>query len=78
MSICQSCDRYEAGQRPTCRECGCDLLLKLRFATEECPLKKWLATKKVSMSDFKEGITRIRGGCGSCGGASSADAVDGE
>jgi Family of unknown function (DUF6171) len=38
LSICESCDRLENGR---CKECSCFVKLKVRLATEKCPLSKW-------------------------------------
>jgi hypothetical protein len=40
MSICRSCDKYDESQK-RCRECGCMLEHKVKFALDSCPLKKW-------------------------------------
>lgn len=42
LSICESCDRFKRENR-TCLECGCYMDIKASWASEECPLKKWLA-----------------------------------
>ena len=46
LSICRGCEFYnnENPKRPTCKECGCFLLVKAGWASESCPLKKWVAT----------------------------------
>lgn len=56
LEICRSCDKYtESPMGPQCKECGCLLNIKTGWASEECPLKKWLAEKSAPKSD-----------CGSC------------
>jgi len=42
LAICQSCDQYDADQK-RCRLCGCKTSIKLRMASEHCPLDdpKW-------------------------------------
>lgn len=39
LAICQKCDQYDANSQK-CRVCGCRAV-KLRMATERCPLAKW-------------------------------------
>lgn len=38
LTICRACPSYSQGQ---CKECGCVLMIKTKFAAEKCPLKKW-------------------------------------
>ncbi len=38
LSICETCSER---QDEICIQCGCHLPLKARWATQECPLKKW-------------------------------------
>jgi hypothetical protein len=42
LSICEACPEYDA-ERKRCKKCGCFAALKLRLATEHCPLEppKW-------------------------------------
>lgn len=39
--VCKSCDKFfhAIGH---CRVCGCYMKLKVKIATQTCPLKKWL------------------------------------
>jgi hypothetical protein len=45
LAICQACEHYTQGR---CRKCGCRvsnapaLINKIRMATENCPIGKWL------------------------------------
>jgi hypothetical protein len=55
LEVCRACDRYDAAQ-VRCKECGCFLAAKTRWAAEACPLGKWGP------------IVRAPEGCGSCGG----------
>lgn len=46
LDICKSCDQYkESPLGPQCQNCGCLLNVKTGWASEQCPLKKWLAEK---------------------------------
>lgn len=38
INICNNCEK-KVGDN--CLECGCILAIKARWATEDCPLKKW-------------------------------------
>jgi Family of unknown function (DUF6171) len=38
LAICNSCDRLKNGR---CQECSCIVALKVRLATEKCPIGKW-------------------------------------
>lgn len=40
MDVCRMCDRYSE-RRKRCKECGCFLEVKVKFASSECPLNKW-------------------------------------
>jgi hypothetical protein len=40
LNICNSCDRFNI-KNITCKECGCFLMIKARWASEKCPLDKW-------------------------------------
>ena len=48
LQICRDCEHYnnENPQHPRCNECGCFLLVKTSWASESCPLQKWVATEK--------------------------------
>lgn len=57
LEICKACDKYiEAPMGPQCKECGCLLNVKAGWASEQCPLKKWLA----------ETTAPQKSNCGSC------------
>ena len=45
LSICRDCEFYNTDnpKHPRCNECGCFLMVKASWATESCPLKKWVA-----------------------------------
>lgn len=44
LEICRACDKHtETPMGPQCKECGCLLNIKAGWASEQCPLKKWLA-----------------------------------
>lgn len=43
QAICDVCPEWDAQQR-RCTKCGCGGI-KLAFATESCPIGKWLATE---------------------------------
>jgi hypothetical protein len=60
LAICRECDRYDETQ-VRCRECGCYLVEKTSWITEQCPLSppKWGPLVPPSGS----------AGCGGCGGA---------
>mgnify|MGYP003149885345 CR=1 FL=1 len=38
FTICRGCPELRGF---ICKVCGCNLKLKTKFLTEECPLKKW-------------------------------------
>lgn len=40
LEICRACDQFDAAT-VTCRQCGCNLKLKTRLRTGECPQGKW-------------------------------------
>jgi len=45
-STCRACDQWDAtalNNTGRCRKCGCSTWVKLRMATERCPLGKWEA-----------------------------------
>ena len=58
LNICRGCEKYndENKSNPTCNECGCPLETKASWASEACPIKKWLPV-----------ATQSNGGCGGCG-----------
>lgn len=58
LSICAACQHYDA-EANRCRVCGCFLGVKVTMATEECPLRKWVAVA------INKGPTGTCGGCGS-------------
>lgn len=42
LAVCNTCDRHSNdGIFSRCGECGCFLSVKVRMATETCPLGKW-------------------------------------
>lgn len=47
LSVCKKCPKYDELQH-RCKECGCPLGSKVKFALDSCPLKKW----KESDSDW--------------------------
>lgn len=57
--ICGSCDKLNPERR--CSECGCYVDVKAKWASEECPLKKWVAIANDQSSESEKS-----GGCG-CG-----------
>ena len=47
LDICRSCDKFDAkafNGTGRCSLCGCSTVLKLKMATEKCPIDKWLPT----------------------------------
>lgn len=38
LSICKNCDFYQDG---SCKQCGCNLNVKVTWASESCPIGKW-------------------------------------
>lgn len=40
LKICQSCDKLNKALG-ICKECGCIVNLKTRFAVAQCPIDKW-------------------------------------
>ena len=57
MEICKKCEFYQADGNPTCAKCGCFLKVKTAWASESCPIGKW-------MSNFNKSTAPS---CGSCG-----------
>tara|TARA_R110000751_G_scaffold265734_1_gene364810 strand:- start:28 stop:393 length:366 start_codon:yes stop_codon:yes gene_type:complete len=57
MEICKGCEFYKSDGNPTCGKCGCFLKAKVAWASESCPIGKW-------MSNFNRSTSS---GCGSCG-----------
>ena len=55
--ICEQCDQVSRKngmptgatilKGDTCLECGCKVLEKIKYATEACPLDKWMEIKNV-------------------------------
>jgi hypothetical protein len=46
LKICNNCDNFDAAAfkgTGRCKLCGCSTMLKLKMATEKCPIDKWLA-----------------------------------
>lgn len=56
LSICKACEYYKDG---TCihKDCGCILDIKCKWASEECPEKKWLRLEP----------QKKKSGCSACG-----------
>ena len=42
MLICQSCDFFDESS-DRCNHCGCFLKIKTSWASEKCPIDKWLS-----------------------------------
>lgn len=40
LAVCQSCPACDQSAM-VCRDCGCRLLLKARWASETCPQERW-------------------------------------
>ena len=40
MDICKRCDYYSPRQS-RCKQCGCFLSHKIKFAISKCPIEKW-------------------------------------
>ena len=40
LNICKACEKYDSlfGR---CKECGCFMILKVKFSKTKCPLNKW-------------------------------------
>jgi len=45
LSICKSCE-FLIESTVQCAKCGCFLAIKTKWATEKCPIDKWLATEE--------------------------------
>ena len=60
LAACATCDYWRPDWTCSHVECGCDLLVKAKWRTQHCPLKKWPGDKP--------GATPLAtvGGC--CGG----------
>lgn len=60
MEICKSCEYYDAKQ-VRCRQCGCYLETKVRFAIDSCPLSKWsVSDEKWITNEFDKIFEKIR------------------
>ena len=48
LEICRDCEFYnnENPKHPRCKECGCFLMVKASWASESCPLQKWVSVQK--------------------------------
>jgi hypothetical protein len=47
LAICRNCEKFDAealNGTGRCKLCGCSTALKLKMATEKCPIGKWLPT----------------------------------
>lgn len=40
LEVCKTCEFYE-DSLIRCKQCGCFLLIKTGWASEDCPLQKW-------------------------------------
>jgi len=40
MDICRTCDRWDE-RFNRCKECGCQMKVKVNLTSSECPLGKW-------------------------------------
>jgi hypothetical protein len=40
MKTCGACDKFDASSS-TCKECGCNMLIKAKLVAAKCPLGKW-------------------------------------
>lgn len=43
METCLACEHHAEG---VCHKCGCPIDTKTSWASEKCPIRKWLAEKK--------------------------------
>lgn len=40
LEICQSCEQFDP-EKSKCLKCQCFMLIKTKWRTSSCPLKKW-------------------------------------
>lgn len=55
LTICRKCPKYD-DLRHMCKECGCPLGNKVKFALDSCPLKKWKESDKDWINEEYENI----------------------
>jgi len=70
LEICKSCEFYE-DSLIRCNQCGCFLLIKAAWASENCPLQKWstdinIQEQPIITSEIKE-ITGMSQDIKDCG-----------
>lgn len=53
LNICNTCDRLSPEDQ-TCLECGCNVALKARWASEACPLSFWLSHSKPKIENQRQ------------------------
>ncbi len=41
LKTCFSCDELDTKKTPTCKVCGCKVLLKAKWKEQNCPREKW-------------------------------------
>lgn len=51
LLTCEACDRLSTERE--CLECGCAVDIKASWASQECPLRKWLALPVVNQQGCK-------------------------
>lgn len=56
LSICKKCEHYINPDNPVCNICKCYLNVKTRWASESCPIKKWLAKSQDRNGNFSNVI----------------------
>lgn len=62
-AICEGCDRRDPIPN-RCRECGCYLDAKIRFALDSCPLGKWKESDKDWMNgEFQKFLEETEKNC---------------
>lgn len=57
LSICKKCPKYDDLQH-RCKECGCNLGGKVKFALDSCPLGKWKESDQDWVSEEYENIIK--------------------
>lgn len=70
LEICRGCNRYNKDLE-SCEECGCFVSIKTGWASEECPLKKWMRVEKSKNAEITREQNSLNDdtkekGCGVC------------
>lgn len=53
LTTCRKCHLYDA-KKGKCKDCGCYLSIKASWASEKCPLNKWVEHKMTGVAQPKQ------------------------